>query len=457
MQLPDNILVFNIISSVGLKGNTSCEMSSKIIKETSDFKPIGTMNDTDYDLYVKKIGCKLVIEISKNKPGEDAKPVQHTKNNNKNENQNPMPDRPEHHNGQFPEDRPDPFSHSFNQDYSRPSGYDNDRPAYGFMYAPNFYGPPIKVQSSLMSISPVSNTEENNVNRVGGYEGVNRNYLPYNGGRYPSYITPGIEEQQDNSLDYGSGPPYLQRRPSVDRLPLPFSTNYGRPQEFYAEEGSYEHSSNHFSTMSFGNVGNPYNSHQARPEWNYEYGIPQNSNLNRPVINYQDDNYPMEYGDSNFVDHRDHGHGLFQYRPSDFNRPFQRPNYKPEPSNGYFYNPPPADFSDYSYGNYYPSHNNEHSDEHPALLQRKPLNESNSPNKTGNFDNVNNMKNTTGYDFIVSGTESNSTEKNTTLISSEANGSIVSHTVGPHGETITSIITELKPGESLPRCCITSF
>lgn len=46
---------------IGPKGNASCELSTKVVKETIDLKPIGTVSDPDFDLYIKKLGCTLVI------------------------------------------------------------------------------------------------------------------------------------------------------------------------------------------------------------------------------------------------------------------------------------------------------------------------------------------------------------------------------------------------------------
>ncbi|KAH1007158.1 hypothetical protein HUJ04_004428 [Dendroctonus ponderosae] len=47
---------------IGAKGNASCLLSRTPIKETVDLKPIGTTKDTDFDLYIKKIDCQIVLE-----------------------------------------------------------------------------------------------------------------------------------------------------------------------------------------------------------------------------------------------------------------------------------------------------------------------------------------------------------------------------------------------------------
>ncbi|KAF5304702.1 hypothetical protein FQA39_LY09479 [Lamprigera yunnana] len=57
---------------IGVKGNATCELSGVVIKETPDLKPIGTVSDVEYDLYIKKIGCKLVIPNHLNLPGKPS-------------------------------------------------------------------------------------------------------------------------------------------------------------------------------------------------------------------------------------------------------------------------------------------------------------------------------------------------------------------------------------------------
>nr|XP_023022915.1 uncharacterized protein LOC111511130 isoform X1 [Leptinotarsa decemlineata] len=49
---------------ISAKGNATCELSVDAIKETADLKPIGTVSDTDFDLYIKKLDCTLVIDKS---------------------------------------------------------------------------------------------------------------------------------------------------------------------------------------------------------------------------------------------------------------------------------------------------------------------------------------------------------------------------------------------------------
>ncbi|XP_066142349.1 uncharacterized protein [Euwallacea fornicatus] len=47
---------------IGPKGNGTCLISGQPVKETVDLKPIGTISDPDFDLYVKTLDCQIVLE-----------------------------------------------------------------------------------------------------------------------------------------------------------------------------------------------------------------------------------------------------------------------------------------------------------------------------------------------------------------------------------------------------------
>ncbi|XP_044744139.1 uncharacterized protein LOC123306292 [Coccinella septempunctata] len=53
---------------IGEKGNSTCELGKNFIKETATLQPIGTIENVDFDLYIKKLGCKLVIDPQAAKP-----------------------------------------------------------------------------------------------------------------------------------------------------------------------------------------------------------------------------------------------------------------------------------------------------------------------------------------------------------------------------------------------------
>lgn len=62
--------------SIGPKGNGTCLLSRNPVKETADLKPIGTISDTDYDLYIKKLDCQVILEPHQQQapPPSQAKP-----------------------------------------------------------------------------------------------------------------------------------------------------------------------------------------------------------------------------------------------------------------------------------------------------------------------------------------------------------------------------------------------
>ncbi|KAG5894827.1 hypothetical protein JTB14_033671 [Gonioctena quinquepunctata] len=61
---------------ISAKGNATCELSTNVIKETADLKPIGTLSDTDFDLYIKKHDCTLVIDKSPHHKPPEFRPPQ---------------------------------------------------------------------------------------------------------------------------------------------------------------------------------------------------------------------------------------------------------------------------------------------------------------------------------------------------------------------------------------------
>lgn len=462
-------------------------MGNKIVKETADLKPIGTDNDTNYDLYIKKTGCKLVIEINKNKnktPTNAANDQTRNDGKTNNKNQNAVF-------GQY--DRPPPGSYgdiSFDrvpnrpfhdyEDYGDSAGYDYKPPGYGFMYAPNFYGPPIKVQSSLISVSPIATNDLDSEN------GANerKNYLSYKDDRY-SHYRPGRYEGQGNSLDTAG-------RPITDRLPPLFSSNY-KPGHMYAEESSYEQHSNRFLSSSYEyaapmpvRMGNRYPAQDERPSPEYtnspipermgnsyppqdERPSPDYNNYNsrpqfgdlqyeKPHIGdnneYRPDVYRPVNGNPNFLDHRNHGHDSFEDQKG-LDRLYERPTYRPQSTNddkpNRYYNNWPSyvfepSYTEFTYGNRYPFY--KQSDDKLHYIQTFPIKNDNNANHpvSTNKTEPSGASNITATSFE---TALNYTEINSTSVSF-SNGSIVSQTKGPHGETITSIITELEAGELVP-------
>ncbi|KAK9876141.1 hypothetical protein WA026_011258 [Henosepilachna vigintioctopunctata] len=61
----DNCKAFSY--GIAVKGNSTCQLGKNFIQETADLQPIGTIADVDFDLYIKKLGCKLVVDPHVNK------------------------------------------------------------------------------------------------------------------------------------------------------------------------------------------------------------------------------------------------------------------------------------------------------------------------------------------------------------------------------------------------------
>ncbi|KAF5304804.1 hypothetical protein FQR65_LT07821 [Abscondita terminalis] len=143
---------------IGVKGNGTCELSRTTIKETPDLKPIGTITEVDYDLYIKKLGCKLVIS------------------------QNPIPEKPTSQHPERPTESSNyPYSNETNIYSSKPyrvkssyisvasnpnspsttrygtgkpykvNEYSDDRPPFGSSYEYGHRYPPRKYASSYQS------------------------------------------------------------------------------------------------------------------------------------------------------------------------------------------------------------------------------------------------------------------------------------------------------------------
>lgn len=432
-------------------------MSNKIVKETADLKPIGTVNDTNYDLYIKKTGCTIVLETNKDK--NKTPTTDQTKHNINSNNKKPdeIPGRPGGYSDlAFSNEHRVPYKPFYDyQDYENSPGYNYERP--GFMYAPNFYGPPIKVQSSLISVSPIAGVKNDlNDDNSGesNYDG-NKNYLSHKTNHYSSNDRLGVYEQQVNSLDSA-------RRPTADRLPPPFSINYNQHQPLYAEESSFEQHRDHYASTSYEymapisqNNDNRYpfeeqwpsieQNYQSRPQNDdFAYDRPQigGSNEYRPIIyrplNHNDEKYQSGSNGFDVVDHGHYGHDMF-INKNEFDRLYDDPFYKPDvssdqpdryyydywPSQGYA----PTYSGEFTYGNRYPYY--KQTDDGLLHTQSTLSNENDNPLSGNKTENV---------------TALNQTKANSTSVSF-GNGSVVSQTKGPNGETVTSIITELKTGE----------
>lgn len=193
---------------IGLKGNGTCELSSKAIRETVDLKPIGTRKDTDYDLYIKKLGCKLVLDKHRlHRPLYDDPVATST------ETQRPLAFSSKPIDGH--EVKPVYESHAYDHHAS------SNRPVYN-----NFKGDGVHHVSTLIAISPTrpdagvgSSYHNSNPETVSAYR------PPAPSGSY--YYQPHPETVEVNSYD--NYRPYAPNEPY-----RPFEYKPSRP--IYAQE-----------------------------------------------------------------------------------------------------------------------------------------------------------------------------------------------------------------------------
>lgn len=220
--------------SIGVKGNGTCELSSDHVKETADLKPIGTLADTDYDLYIKKLGCKLVIDNTKknNYGSQSQKPVQESSADNYGANKPSNsygPDNkpsngydtrpPPPADSSYDKPLPPPSSSLTGNDYSKPSNnYEN-----GHHPAPSGGKDETYHVQALVSIANGPDTHLHPVHAILVGEG---SYGPSD--RPPS---------RPSGPDYGNLPPFRPpelNHPYDDTRPTrPRPDDYNRPEPGY--------------------------------------------------------------------------------------------------------------------------------------------------------------------------------------------------------------------------------
>lgn len=293
--------------------------------ESKDLKPIGTVNATDYDLYIKKLGCKIAIDQTKH---TTAKP-----NLDGNENPNNVPP-------------------GYNYDPPYDSG--NRKPGYPQIFNEPSDDEVYNVKSSLISIRP------------------NPSFLPLPQKEPYAYPKP-IDGYDDGRPEIGvaykpnNAQSYDEQRP-FDRPELPprYSNQY---DDRLAQEVPYSY---------------------PKPINSPDLGLYKPNNVDR--FDYNSRYPPVPY-----LDDRTSFSGNYHY-DGNYLRPLESnalPPIMPNKTNGYE-NLPPKD------RNY---------------------------TRPGDNVNPNSIEDSPGGGSYFYGKP------------------IITHMKGTHGETITSIITEIKPGE----------
>ncbi|GJQ86810.1 hypothetical protein Trydic_g5597 [Trypoxylus dichotomus] len=321
---------------IGVKGNASCQLSSHVVKETVDLKPVGTIDDTDFDLYIKKMGCKLVIDTH---PSLNDEPEDPDKPKSR-----PRPDHykkhhgfhygAEHHQSSFNSE-----SHWSMKDIykgNRPSG-DNDKAvSYNTYDRPTSYDEPSK-----------SDYEDD---RAGSYDNSDKFSFtnPFDDIDAPTYYKPSSEDEKRYGSNYDKPSSNYESRPtsgygSTHNKP---SSNYDkRPfPEYGAGQSSSkpEYGSNPKPPFRPAHLDNPYNNqndhYPGKPHRPSYYPDPDNPNYESPRPtrpSYDEDDLGYGHGKPHKPPKLEDSEGY---------------NYK-RPSNGYNYNKPsrPDEFNGYHY------------------------------------------------------------------------------------------------------------
>ncbi|KAL1513834.1 hypothetical protein ABEB36_003184 [Hypothenemus hampei] len=413
---------------IGPKGNASCLLSANPVKETVDLKPIGTIKDADFDLYIKKLDCQIILEPPH---GDHSKPSE-----------------PSHHyNDQ---------ETSAGYHYNRPQNYPDNIPAVPHepSKGDNFH----HVQT-LVSIASGPNSVLHPIHDILVAGETGANLAPYkppisHQGTISRPPFPGYgvgTSNNENSPPTSVPRPILQNPYSgygdgtFSNTP-PISLQKPAPQNYYW--GNQDRNFNGYSSSAAHYRPYPSNSHSTygddissnanvppygppinrprpvsqRPNFGYESGTSNNA-FKRPL---QDNFYhtSWNYGSSinrrkyeSINNHNEETHFYYQEPPRRFEPPYRpEPNnrYEPHTSNDYLFLRPSADYP-------------------------RPLNE--EPGTDEGTSIVPSRKPPSSLPSTSSIQPSSSTE-----ISDHQGGTlqIVTENVSKFGEKVTSIITELK-------------
>lgn len=377
---------------IGLKGNGTCELSSKVIRETVDLKPIDTRKDTDYDLYIKKLGCKLVLDQNRfhNLPGTfDDGPVDGITGSST-ERQHVLttsqPSKPD----VYPQTKPIYETNGY--DYSNKPAYDNSDSLH-------------HVQT-LIAISPTRPITEDSYNQN------NNKPMPdmYDTNSYKPH-RPQLDDYQRPSGDYLRPINDYQRPINDYERPI---NDYHRPVNDYQRPYHNENANDYDNYRPYA-PNEPYKpidtSISYRPHYDYEYGPPRRPSdvplrphddyLDRPYdlhapikpeSVYERPNYDLNrpYGSSQDRPHNNYETSMYgiprpiNERPYDTQRPSydvsrpshhtQRPSYDSQrPS--YDTQKPSYDSQRPSYGTQKPSYDSQR----PSYDTQKPSYDSQRP------------------------------------------------------------------------------
>ncbi|CAH1364600.1 unnamed protein product [Tenebrio molitor] len=364
---------------IGVKGNASCELSNDPVKETADLKPIGTKADTDFDLYIKKLGCTLVID--KNNPAFG---------NHKPQGQ----DTPQNTGYGSSNSYDKPSSVNYGPHPSKPSsgGYDKP-PSSGYNPAPPQSKPPDGGYGAASTARPSYSKPQDEVGHVQTVVSISTgpqkpvlhpiHDILIGDGAY-SYARPPFRPSALNHPydkpphrpspdDYGSRPqrPDYSSRPDPDRydsrpggsnlvsyghrpIPEKYASYIPRPEQHYyrPETDDYYRPRPEQDYWR----PKPSDDYGHRPNPGHYYN-PSGDGYNRPSDNYRPVRPNTDYGQKPDYNNRPNPGGDYDRptpptgdynqrpsRPSDYNRPTPSSSYndRPNPSSGYSDRPNPS-------------------------------------------------------------------------------------------------------------------
>ncbi|XP_050305969.1 uncharacterized protein LOC126743078 [Anthonomus grandis grandis] len=305
---------------IGPKGNGTCLLGKYIIKETADLKPIGTIKDTDYDLYTKTLDCQIVLEppehheeqpatppvkIKVSKPAHDGYAVQEQHGDHH------IPAQTNHHHNSI----------------SQPTGYQYAKPQG---QAPGHVGSQGDDLHHVQALVSIASGPENVLHPVHDILVSQDNYPPKPvNGHLPPFRPSALPKPYDDhklqpaNLQFGYG------YGSLSYLPNTHMDQNSRPDPEIPSRPSYELNSGYgngqvqVDRRKYQSHHSSYNSYESE---NHRYSLEHAEDYN-PNYNFYDHyekpfpNYPNKYG--SVIPH-----------PNDYNRPdydylFLRPGNDP--------------------------------------------------------------------------------------------------------------------------------
>ncbi|XP_076267093.1 uncharacterized protein LOC143200541 [Rhynchophorus ferrugineus] len=471
---------------IGTKGNGTCLLSKSSIRETGDLKPIGTIADPDYDLYIKKVDCKIVIDPPDNADSQKL-PDQVSDYSNKPTtiDQDHRDDKRKPPRNQYHQDSDSNYYGVLNRPYQEyDNGYQYNRPS-------NNYGPQRPVQQEygthhVQTLVSISSGPQSVLHPVHDILVAGNGYDSHR----PQGLRPSSNYDNDNLPPYRPASlshPYHKCKPQGDSYP----NDHGRPSRPASAYGDlsqpdleYDH-----SRPRPGERPGPYapNYKPAEPYPDLPYGSTDpylpSTDYDRPQSDYElkPFNYQPSSGYSDSFSASDRrkyqsvnkfdsyeSHSTGYHPPTDPSFNYYDQYDRPDPSRPNRYGsiiPHPSDYDfrpsnaghlhrdpEKPNGNGYDQSKPDHTGYKPNGSHRQPRPDHLEPNQDYDKPRPNRPDDPNGRPLKPS-TEMNRYEGvdydnkhygKPGEYGDEYGQKVVSHSIGRNGQRITSIITELK-------------